>query len=145
VKVEDFMERDVTAAFADETVEDFIHACVRQYRNGLPVVDDEMHVVGIITERDIIQEIVPSYMEMLHSTSFIPDTNITKKRLEDIKDKPIADYMRKEIDVLKTTDTLLSAATLVLKQGYRFLPVLDEEGHLAGIVTRSLILEALLS
>ncbi len=145
MKVEDFMERDVTAIFADETVEEFIHACVRQFRNGLPVVDEEMHVIGIITERDIIEEIVPSYMEMLHSTSFIPDTNITKKRLEDIKDKPIAEYMQEKPNMLKTTDTLLSAATLVLKQGYRFLPVVDEEEHLAGIVTRSLILEALLS
>ncbi|WP_456400804.1 CBS domain-containing protein [Mesoaciditoga sp.] len=145
MKVEDFMERDVTAVFADETVEEFIHACVRQFRSGLPVVDDEMRVLGIITERDIIHEIVPSYMEMLHSTSFIPDTNITKKRLEEIKDRPIAEYMQKELDVLKTTDTLLSAATLVLKHGYRFLPVIDEEEHLAGIVTRSVILEALLS
>jgi len=145
VKVEDFMERDVTAVFADETVEEFIHACVRQFRSGLPVVDEEMRVIGIMTERDVIHEIVPSYMEMLHSTSFIPDTNITKNRLEEIKDKPISEYMRKDVNVLKTTDTLLSAATLVLKHGYRFLPVVDEEGHLAGIVTRSLILEALLS
>ncbi len=139
------MERDVTAVFADETVEEFIHACVRQFRSGLPVVDEEMRVIGIMTERDVIHEIVPSYMEMLHSTSFIPDTNITKNRLEEIKDKPISEYMRKDVNVLKTTDTLLSAATLVLKHGYRFLPVVDEEGHLAGIVTRSLILEALLS
>ncbi len=145
MKVEDFMERDVTAVFADETVEEFIHACVRQFRSGLPVVDEEMRVIGIMTERDVIHEIVPSYMEMLHSTSFIPDTNITKNRLEEIKDKPISEYMRKDVNVLKTTDTLLSAATLVLKHGYRFLPVVDEEGHLAGIVTRSLILEALLS
>ncbi len=145
MKVADFMERDVTAVFADETVEEFIHACVRQFRSGFPVVDEEMRVVGIVSEKNIISEVVPSYMEMLHSTAFIPDTNITKKRLEDIKDKPISKYMKSDIDILKTTDTLLTAATLVVKKGYRFLPVVDEEERLAGIVTRSLILEALLS
>ncbi len=145
MKVADFMERDVTAVFADETVEEFIHACVRQFRSGLPVVDEEMRVIGLVSEKDIIAEVVPSYMEMLHSTAFIPDTNITKKRLEEIKDTPVSKYMKSEINILKTTDTLLTAATLVIKKGYRFLPVVDEEERLAGIVTRSLILEALLS
>ncbi len=145
MKVADFMERDVTAVFSDETVEEFIHACVRQFRSGLPVVDEEMRVIGLVSEKDIISEVVPSYMEMLHSTTFIPDTNITKKRLEEIKDNPVSKYMKDEIDILRTEDTLLTAATLVIKKGYRFLPVVDEEKRLAGIVTRSLILEALLS
>ncbi len=144
MKVKDFMERDVTAVFSDETVEEFIHACVHQFRSGLPVVDSEMRVVGVMTESDVMHAIIPSYMEMLHSTSFIPDTNITKKRLEEIKNKHISQYMRENVEALKTTDTLLSAATLIIKKSHRFLPVVDEDGHLAGIVTRALILEALL-
>ncbi len=144
MRVIDFMEKDVTAIFIDETVEEFIHACVRQSRSGMPVVDSEMYVIGVVTESDIIHAVIPSYMEMLHSTAFIPDTNLVKKRLEEIKNEPISNYMTKKVDVLKTTDTLLSAATLVIKRGYRFVPVIDEEDHLAGIATRASLLEALL-
>ncbi len=144
MKVIDFMEKDVSAIFIDETVEEFIHACVRQFRSGMPVVDSEMYVIGVVTESDIIHAVVPSYMEMLHSTSFIPDTNLVKKRLEDIKNKPISEYMNRKVDVLKTSDTLLSAATLIIKRGYRFVPVIDEEEHLVGVATRASLLEALL-
>ncbi len=144
MKVIDFMEKDVTAIFIDETVEEFIQACARQFRAGMPVVDSEMYVIGVITESDIIHAIVPSYMEMLHSTSFIPDTDIVKERLEDIKNKSISEFMSRKVDVLKTTDTLLSAAALIIKHGYRFVPVIDEENHLVGIVTRAGLLKALL-
>ncbi len=144
MRVEEFMERDITAVFMDETVEDFIRACVRQFRSGMPVIDDEMRVVGFISEMDIIHNIVPSYMEMLQSTAFIPDTNLAKKKLSNIKDKTVSEYMQKKIEVVRPNDTLLSAATLMIKHGYKMLPVVDDEGILIGIVRRSEMLGALL-
>lgn len=144
MRVEEFMERDITAVFQDETVEEFIRACVRQFRSGMPVIDDEMRVVGFISEMDIIHNIVPSYMEMLQSTAFIPDTNLAKKKLLNVKDRPVSEYMRKKVDTVKVGDTLLSVATLMIKHGYKMLPVVDGEGFLIGIVRRSEMLGALL-
>ena len=39
--------------------------------SSLPVVDEEGKVVGIISERDLIRALVPEYVDMLSSASFL--------------------------------------------------------------------------
>lgn len=140
MNVGDIMIRDVSAIFADETVERFVRLCAYQMRPGLPVVDEEMRIVGVISENDIVNAVLPSYFGMLQSASFIPDTNQVKRKLAEIRKEPIHKYMSKTLVTVKNTDTILNAADLLLRHKYISLCVTDEHNHLLGIVNRSQIL-----
>jgi len=77
---------------------------------GIPVVDDEMHLVGIVTNRDL--------------------------RFEDNHSRLIEEVMTK--DNLVTTDqqTDLQGAAKILKENrIEKLPVVDRDGKLVGLIT----------
>ncbi|MDI3473187.1 MAG: hypothetical protein PWQ48_1468 [Thermotogaceae bacterium] len=139
MKVRDLMIRDITAVFADQKVEDVIKICSKQFFTGLPVVDEEMKVIGFISESDIISGAVPSYYSMLQSASFIPDTNQFKGNLERIKDKPVSEFMTKP-RIVKESDSAIYAADLLIRNGWRMLCVVDDEEKLVGLVTRMQLL-----
>ena len=77
---------------------------------GIPVVDDECHLVGIVTNRDL--------------------------RFERHLDKLIDDVMTKENLVTTHIKTDLSAAADILQSNkIEKLPVVDAENHLVGLIT----------
>jgi len=134
------MIRDISAIFEDETVERFIRLCANHIRTGMPVVDEEMRIMGYISENDVVNAVIPSYFGMLQSASFIPDTNQLKKKLYLIKDEPISKYMAKSVISVKENDTLLHASDLLIRHKFFSLCVVDEEERLTGLVNRSRIL-----
>jgi len=140
MKVGDIMIRDISAIFEDETVERFIRLCANHIRTGLPVVDEEMKLLGYISENDVVNAVIPSYFGMLQSASFIPDTNQLRKKLSLIKDEPISKYMANSTITVKESDTLLHASDLLIRHKFFSLCVVDEHDRLAGLVNRSRIL-----
>ncbi len=140
MKVGDIMIKDISAVFEDENVERFIRLCANHIRTGMPVLDEEMHILGYISENDIVNAVIPSYFGMLQSASFIPDTNQLKKKLYQIKNEPISKYMAKSVITVKEDDTLLHASDLLIRHKFFSLCVVDSENRLSGIVNRSRIL-----
>ena len=86
-------------------------AILKKYRiSGLPVVDDDNKLVGIITNRDL------KYLT--------PD------------DTKVRDVMTKDHLVTgKSTTTLQDAKKILWENRIEKLPIVDDEGHLVGLIT----------
>ncbi len=136
MKVRDFVRRDLSAVERDTPVAQAIKLLENSGLSSLPVVDEEGRLVGIISERDIIRALVPEYVDMLHSASFLPSLDRLAKRLREIENHPVERYMKKEVVVARLDDSDLHVADLMLRKGLKQLPVVDEEGHLVGVVRR---------
>jgi IMP dehydrogenase len=77
---------------------------------GIPVVDDENHLVGIVTNRDL--------------------------RFERRLDRPVDEVMSKENLVTTHQQTDLAAAAQILQENkIEKLPVVDKDNHLVGLIT----------
>jgi len=74
VKAREFMRRDLTSVDLDTTVSHVIYL---------------LHVVGVISERDLIRAALPGYVDMLQSVAFLPSLNQLSRRLREIGDKPV--------------------------------------------------------
>ena len=61
LKIEEIMTREVITTTPDAPIEDAAHLIVTNKIGGLPVVDENNHVVGVITETDIFK----TFVEML--------------------------------------------------------------------------------
>ena len=103
-----------------------------------------MKIIGIISEDDVISETIPSYFGLLHSASFIPDTNQMKRELSEIKDEPIGKFIKRTVITIEENDTILHAADLLLRHKLLNLFVVDKDARLTGIINRSRILLAVL-
>lgn len=109
-RAENGMIYDPVTIKRGKTVRDAL-ALMREYHiGGIPVVDDEMHLVGIVTNRDL--------------------------RFERDLDKHIDSVMTSEKLVTTNTQTDLSGAAQILQENkIEKLPVVDKEGKLVGLIT----------
>ena len=85
---------------------------MRKHSHGCALVCEDGHLVGIMTERDILHA--------LHS-------GISH-------DAPIRTVMTADPVTITNRDTLFDAIALMDSGGYRRLPVLDDDGCPAGVV-----------
>ncbi len=93
----------------DATVGDALKLMRENRIGGIPVVDEENHLIGIITNRDL--------------------------RFQSDMSMPIAEVMTSE-NLITTTETNLDkAADILLHNKIEKLPVVDADNHLIGLIT----------
>ena len=73
MKIKEVMILDLTSVSADTPIKEAVKIMSRQRMVGLPVVDNEQSIIGIITESDIAKACLPGYYKELQNPSFIPD------------------------------------------------------------------------
>lgn len=144
MKVKDIMTKDLTAVRANQSLKALIFLLEKSELSGVPVVDQKGVVVGFISERDIIQAALPSYFEMLRTASYLPDINQLSRRLEEIKGDKVEEYMTEEVITVEEDEEDIHVADLIIRNELNRVPVVDEDGMLAGIVQRIDLLGALL-
>ena len=101
--------------------------------SGLPVVDGEGRVVGILTEADLLHRAVVAD----------PAEVDTKRRPRDWPSATVADLMSRDVLGLRRDDPLAKAARLMEKARVRRLVVVGEGFALEGIISRSDVVAAL--
>lgn len=144
MKVKDVMIYDISAVFEDDTIERAVDIMSRQLVSGVPVVDEDMKVVGFISETDIMKASIPSYFALLQSASFLPDANQFVKNMAKIKDKKVGEFMSKPPITVSPSDSLIHAADRMMRHNIKTIPVVDDEGRLLGIIVKIDILRAAL-
>ena len=75
MKIKEVMIPDLTSVSANTLIKEAVKIMSRQRMVGLPVVDNDQNVIGIITESDIVKACLPGYYKELQNPSFIPDFN----------------------------------------------------------------------
>lgn len=109
-RAENGMIYDPVTIQRGKTVADALNIMAEYHIGGIPVVDDNMKLVGIVTNRDL--------------------------RFEADQDKLIDEVMTSANLVTTTTATDLSGAAEILQRNkIEKLPVVDNEGRLVGLIT----------
>ncbi len=109
-RAENGMIYDPVTIKRGSTVGDALAIMEEYHIGGIPVVDDDKKLVGIVTNRDL--------------------------RFESDHNRPVDEVMTKENLVTTSQSTDLEEAAQILQQHkIEKLPVVDSEGHLLGLVT----------
>lgn len=108
-RAESGMIYDPVTITGDATVGDALRLMKENHIGGIPVVDADNKLVGIVTNRDL---------------RFQEDMSI---RIEDV--------MTKENLVTTTNPHLAEASRILLRHKIEKLPVVDAENHLVGLIT----------
>ncbi len=135
--VAEYMRHEVVTLSAEATIEEAVGQMIRHKTNGLVAVDAEKKVVGILSSLDIISHIVPDYLEQdKHLASFEAE-NVFSERVKEVAHDPILKCMSEHVHTVKSTHSLIEAATLMSEHHIRQLPVVDDAGVLVGYVNRT--------
>jgi len=136
LKIKEVMIPDLTSVSEDTTIKEALKILSRQRLVGLPVVNNEQHVIGIITESDIIKACLPDYYKELQNPSFLPDFNQFSKQAKKIAHLTVKKFMIHNVYTIEENTSRTEAANLLFRKNLRILPVV-REGKLVGILTPS--------
>lgn len=145
--IKDIMTKKVVTVSKDDTIEKCANLLSTHDLSGLPVVDDEGYVKGIITEGDLIKhnsEVqVPVFLELLGGIIYLDNPN---KYLEDVKKSMglfVRTVMTEDVITVSPDEEIEETASLLVRKKIKRLPVTDKEGKLVGIVARRDIMDHL--
>jgi CBS domain-containing protein len=116
---------DVATVSPDATVASAVEVLRRWGVGALVVAEDEMHVVGIVSERDIVRALGPG-----------PETGVLSQ--------PVSRIMTTEVLTCCPTDRVGQLMVLMTDNRVRHLPVVVD-GHLQGIVSIGDVVKSRLS
>ena len=146
--VRDIMGPDPVTVRPDTPVEEVVAALRQNELPGLPVVDEERRVVGIVTEADLVLPDdegdlhIPHYINLFGGTIFLEPLSRFEQRLRKAFASNAADMMTSDPDTVAPDTTVQEAARIIHESGHNRLPVV-EDGRLVGVVTRVDVLGAL--
>lgn len=146
--VRDIMDPDPITVRPETPVEEVVATLRRHELPGLPVVDGEGRVVGIVTEADLVLPDdegdlhIPHYINLFGGTIFLEPLSRFEQRLRKAFASNAADMMTSEPDTVSPDTTVQEAARIIHESGHNRLPVV-EDGRLVGVVTRLDVLGAL--
>ncbi|HEU19288.1 MAG TPA: CBS domain-containing protein [Deltaproteobacteria bacterium] len=148
VTAKDIMTKDVITVHPETEI---IHAAkllLEHHINGLPVVDQEGRLRGIICQDDLIAQQkklpLPSFFILLDS--IIPLTSYKKieKAVQKMAAITVNEAMTPNPITVAPETSLEDIATLMVKHTIHTLPVLDQD-KLVGIIGKEDILRTLMS
>jgi CBS domain-containing protein len=129
-RVKDVMTTNVVAVRPGAPYREMI-ATLRGHRvSGLPVVDAEGIVVGVVSETDLL-----AMRAMAGRRGWLP-----RRRHVAAAELTAGDLMTKPAVTTSPDELVTSVARLMSSRKLRRLPVVDSRGHLVGIVCRSDVL-----
>jgi CBS domain-containing protein len=139
----EIMDADVPSVTAEEDASDAINLLAKSDLGAIPVVDAECKVVGIVSESDLVladEESdlhLPHYLNIMGGVVFIGSMKGFEKRLEKAFATKVSELMSADPIVAHTYEAADRVAKKIADHHHNHLPVVDEDGRLAGMVTRA--------
>lgn len=134
MKVREIMTRDVTTVPPGMTLEAAAEMLARRRLRAMPVIDDEGHVLGMLTDRLLISRLLP---ELERAAASGPPAAGGAAAGE------VRDVMERTVMCVKEDEPLANVVRLMLDREIERLPVV-REGQLVGFLTRGDIIRRLL-
>ena len=143
----DIMTTDVIVAKKDDSIANVATLLIREKIGGLPVVDEENKVVGIISETDIMQKETdiesPRVINFFQGLIFLDDIKKLEEDMKKVAAYKVEDLMYKDIITVNEDDSFDYVANVMIKKSINRVPVVDKENFLKGIICRYDIIKAM--
>jgi CBS domain-containing protein len=146
LKVREIMQTEVVTVRPGATVGDLADILAKNKVSGVPVVDDQGGVLGMVSEADIILQDAdlhfPYYIQFLESVIYLQSVRKFEERFRKAFGSKVTEVMSEEVVAISPDASVREAATIMADRNINRLPV-TEGGKLVGIVTRGDIVRAI--
>ncbi len=142
MKIKEIMTKKITSLSPEMNTKEALELLQEMKISGLPAIDDKNKLVGMFTEKEVLRNILPSYIENVGRFIYEENPKSIKKKFEDLVNSTVSQLMRKDVITVDENASLCEVARLMLVQKVRRIPVLDKEKRMVGIVAREDIIKA---
>jgi CBS domain-containing protein len=132
MRVADVMTSDVVTLRRSVPFKDAVACMIDAQVSGVPVVDEEGRVIGMVTEADLMpKEVFDVGHRRTHGLGDLTGRAFAGKA----RGRTVGEVMTTTVHTVSPTDDLRVATRRMLEHNVKRLPVVDD-GHLVGIVSR---------
>lgn len=142
MQVLELMKTHVIKVRPDVTIRDAVDMMDLYQISGLPVVDDDDRLVGVITEYDVIDSLLPHYARQAPHAPDTGDADL-KELVRQVRQKLVSAAMTSPAIAIDEEADVLEAASTMVEKRVKRLPV-TAHGKLVGIISRMDICQAIL-
>ncbi|MDH6492662.1 CBS domain-containing protein [Streptomyces sp. SAI-127] len=145
-KVGSVMTGDVVRAEYGTPFKEVARLLADHHISGLPVVDEDDKVIGVISETDLMvrQAATPDPFDPPRRRRLPALTRSARRQSVKVKARTAGQLMSEPPVTVRADDSIVEAARTMAQRRVERLPVLDEEHRLVGIVTRRDLLQVFL-
>jgi CBS domain-containing protein len=144
------MTRDVVSLSPEMTLEVAAERLVQREISGAPVVDEHGHLLGILSESDILRRLkqiaedtlgkryLTSRVHSLDLLAFLGEREhaAVEQVYRQLRSSKVAEVMTRHTVAVKPTDSLEFVAATMIEHDVNRLPVVDAD-RVVGIITRA--------
>ena len=132
MKVKEIMTTGLKTTTADASVKYAANIMCLNNISGLPVVDDNDKIIGVISEKDVLQKMFPDMSDVAESGTI--NFENMEKSYTDALGLTVGDLMTTNVATVDADMPIMKAATLMCARQIRRIPV-TKGGKLVGIVS----------
>jgi CBS domain-containing protein len=145
--VAEVMTRNPICVQPETPLKEAIQILAERRISGLPVVDADGKLAGIISETDLMWQesgvTPPAYIMFLDSVIYLENPAKYDRELHKALGQTVAEVMTKEVVSVPPDKSLREAAQMMHSDGVRRLPVTDTDHRVIGILTRGDIIRVM--
>ncbi len=135
MKVREIMDKNFIAIKKGTPYSEVFKILYKNDISGAPVVDDNNHIIGIVSEKDLFRVLFPFYTSYFNNPELYVDYEERENKVDEIKNHKIEIFMCRDFVHIHPDDPVLRAGALMLAKHISRLPVV-ENGKLVGMIWR---------
>lgn len=140
--VADVMTRPVLTVRRDTPLKDVARLLIDNSVSGVPVVDDDGTVAGVVSEADfLVKEQGAGEIQHRRLARLLGETTETRHQIDVVGARSAGEAMTAPAVTIEAARPIREAATVMTSRRVNRLPVVDK-GRLVGIVTRADLVRA---
>jgi CBS domain-containing membrane protein len=129
ITIEEFMTPEPYTLRESDSINDAWEIMIGKHVRHIPVTDKENHLLGLVTQRDVLAATDPAAIRDAKNASHEVKSDVT-----------LSDIMIRDVAVIHKEDSLRQAALYLQAHKYGCLPVILDD-RLVGIITDSDFIE----
>lgn len=120
----------------EATFRDALSLMVSKQTNSLLVVDEEGKLSGEVGVSDLLDAIVPEYLDPENVLDELSTEDGFAKAVKNAELKSVRDFMMVDFQAVHVDDTLLAIAGTAIAHGSQHIPIVDHDDRPIGVISR---------
>ena len=140
--VESIMEANVITLLDTSSLREAWKIFSQKKINSAPIVDNDHHLIGILSKEDMLQVLYPDFRAYTTDLEHIDDSLDDREFATTVK-KRVSEVMNRNVIHTHKLTAVMRVLGRMIAHSVNQLPVVDDENHVIGIITKGSVFDAL--